>query len=537
MKYFISCNHPVRVNSRKGSIYVACHNCIQCQLTRKNIDTLSLDLESQYNSKYQDFLTLTYNDDFLPYLDFNYLLCDSVDTGNFISANSVLNSYKFCNNAKYQMPCVPIKFGDRKKRMFNPRTGKYALVRDGYYKRSFYSPYYNSFSVKDVINYNERVEEYFRRYPARSRGVRKLGIVPILWKEDLQRFIDRLRLYFKRMFGEKASKFKYFAVGEYGTNSFRPHWHILLFHSSFDIHKLITSCDSDSYNENLSQVWTYGNLYSETTDGHISDYLSGYVNCHSNLPKVLSPYPQKKFKSIFFGEVRSLSFIETCLKERRFRELSNVSVISRKGIKSDVSVSSALVSRLLPRFTSYDSKDSDSTYKIISCAYTVLQASDLNIYNDCELHDFLFFLVKNKFTGISRLDSALRVLQSYVFDVALPSYLRDNTLNPLYSLFYASKKCYRFSALFNFHPLTYIRAVFDFVSWLNYQSLVNQFNMLEIDYNFAYEYYSCISPYSGVYNLDILHTRSLFQRQQIDANMVWDSCIKHKQVADSYNNF
>jgi hypothetical protein len=483
MKYFISCNNPVLVNTRKGSIYVACHKCTQCQLTRKNIDTLSLDLESQFNSKYQDFLTLTYDDDFLPYLDFNYLLCESIDSGNFVSDDSILNSYKFSNNAKNQMPCVPIKFGDRKKRMFNPRTKKYALVRDGYYKRSFYSSFYSCFSVKDVIKYNDRVEEYFLRHPSRSRGVRQLGVVPILWKEDLQRFIDRLRLYFKRLFGTKSSKFKYFAVGEYGTNSLRPHWHILLFHSSDEIRRLIASCDSNGYNENLSQVWLYGNLYTETTDGHISDYLSGYVNCHSHLPEVLSPYPQKKFKSLLLGEVRSVSFIETCLKQKRFRELSTISVVSRKGIKSDVSVSSALVGRLLPRFTGYDSKNPDTTYQIISCAYTVLQATDLNIFNDCELHDFLLFLVKNKFSGITRLDNALRVLQSYCFDVALPSYYRDNTLNPLYSLFYASKKLYRLSALFNFHPFAYLCAVFEFVSWLNYQSLVNHFKLLEIDLN------------------------------------------------------
>ena len=122
MKYFISCNNPILVNTRKGSLFVACHKCIQCQLTRKNIDTLSLDLESQYNSKYQEFLTLTFNDDCIPYLDFTYLGCESEDTGNFISVESVLNSYKFSNNGKNQMPCVPIRFGNRKKRMFNPRT-------------------------------------------------------------------------------------------------------------------------------------------------------------------------------------------------------------------------------------------------------------------------------------------------------------------------------------------------------------------------------------------------------------------------------
>lgn len=535
MKYFISCNNPVKVTTRKGDMYVPCHKCIQCQLTRKSIDTLNIDLESQYNSKYQDFLTLTYDDSCLPYLDFNYLGIQDVGFVDFFSSKGYLESFKFASDATNRMPCVPIRFGNRKKRMFNPRTGKYYLVRDSYYVKPFYSSFYNSYSVKDVVLYNERIKKYFEKYPSRSRGVRQEGVVPILWKEDLQRFLDRLRLYFKRLFGPTA-KFKYFAVGEYGTESLRPHWHILLFHSSDAIHGVINACESGNYNKNLSEVWSYGNIYSEATDGHISDYLSGYVNCHSNLPEVLSPYPQRKFKSILFGEVRSLSFVASCLKEKRFRELSTVSVTSKQGVKSDVSVSSALVSRLLPRFTGYDIKDVNSTYETLSCAYTVLQSTDLNIYNDCQLYDFLLYLVNYKFDGSSRLDVALRCLQTYCLDIAHPAYIRDNTLNPLFSVFYAARKLYRLSSLFEMHPFTYLSRVSDYVSWLNYQSLIHHFELLETDFNFAYEYYSSISPVTGIYDLNVLSTRSLFQRQQIDAAMAWDSCIKHKQVADSYND-
>ena len=534
MKYFISCNNPVKVSTRKGDMYVPCHKCIQCQLTRKSIDTLNIDLESQYNSKYQDFLTLTYNDSCLPYLDFNYLDVHDVGFVDFFSSDGYLNSFKFGLDATNRMPCVPIRFGDRKKKMFNPRTGKYYFVPDSYYLKPFYSPFYNIYSVKDVVLYNERVNKYFEKNPTRSRGIRKEGIVPILWKEDLQRFIDRLRLYFKRKCGAQA-KFKYFAVGEYGTQSLRPHWHILLFHSSDSIHRVITACSDDNYNQDLSEVWSYGSIYSEATDGHISDYLSGYVNCHSNLPEVLSPYPQKKFKSLLFGEVRPVSFVASCLKEKRFRELSTVSVKSKKGIKSDVSVSSALVSRLLPRFSAYDVKDVNSTYEYLSCAYTVLQSGDLNIYDDSQLYDFELYLINNNFVGFSRLDVALRKLQSYCVEIAHPALLRDNTLNPLYSLFYAARKLYRLSHLFKMRPLTYLSRVFDYVSWLNYQSLVRHFELLENDWNFAYEYYSCISKATGTYDLNVLRTRSLFQRQQIDAAMSWDSCIKHKEVADSYN--
>ena len=192
MKYFISCNNPVRVSTRKGVMYVPCHKCIQCQLTRKSIDTLNIDLESQYNSKYQDFLTLTYKDSCLPFLDFNYLDIEDVGFVDFFSSKGFLDSFKFGVNAVNRMPCVPIRFGDRKKRMFNPRTGKYYSVPDSYYLKSFYSSSYNLYSVKGVVLYNERVNKYFEKYPQRSRGIRQDGIVPILWQEDLQRFIDRL---------------------------------------------------------------------------------------------------------------------------------------------------------------------------------------------------------------------------------------------------------------------------------------------------------------------------------------------------------
>lgn len=145
-------------------------------------------------------------------------------------------------------------------------------------------------------------------------------------------------------------------------------------------------------------------------------------------------------------------------------------------------------------------------------------------------------MINNDFTGVSRLSVALRTLQTYCLDVAFPAYCRDNTLNPLFSIFYAARKLYKLSGLFRIHPFTYVRVMCEYVSWLGYQRLVSHFELLQTDSVFAYEYYSCISPHSGVYDLAILNTRSLFQRQQIVAAMNWDSCVKHKRVSDSYND-
>lgn len=57
-------------------------------------------------------------------------------------------------------------------------------------------------------------EDDFIVYGARS---------PTLVKADLQLFFKRLR---KRLIN---SKLKYYAIGEYGTNTHRPHYHIILF--------------------------------------------------------------------------------------------------------------------------------------------------------------------------------------------------------------------------------------------------------------------------------------------------------------------
>ena len=69
MKPFISCNHPVRVNTSKGIRFVSCGHCIQCMNAKRSRTSLLLDLEGQH-SKYVEFLTLTYSDDFIPRLDF-----------------------------------------------------------------------------------------------------------------------------------------------------------------------------------------------------------------------------------------------------------------------------------------------------------------------------------------------------------------------------------------------------------------------------------------------------------------------------------
>lgn len=55
------------------------------------------------------------------------------------------------------------------------------------------------------------------------------GTFALLYYRDAQLFIKRLRKYIDKYFHEKI---RYYIIGEYGTSSLRPHWHLLLFFDS-----------------------------------------------------------------------------------------------------------------------------------------------------------------------------------------------------------------------------------------------------------------------------------------------------------------
>lgn len=48
-------------------------------------------------------------------------------------------------------------------------------------------------------------------------------VLPTLVKSDLQKFFKRMRKFIE------PKKIRYYAIGEYGTTTFRPHYHIILF--------------------------------------------------------------------------------------------------------------------------------------------------------------------------------------------------------------------------------------------------------------------------------------------------------------------
>lgn len=88
---------------------------------------------------------------------------------------------------------------------------------------------------------------------------------PTLRKEDLQNFFKRFR---KRLsnYGKKH-KIKYYAAGEYGSKTQRPHYHILLY----------TNFQSDIY-KLVSQSWELGDIYLGIVTIASCKYVCQYID-------------------------------------------------------------------------------------------------------------------------------------------------------------------------------------------------------------------------------------------------------------------
>ena len=106
---FLSCSNPYTVSSSKGLVQVPCGKCVQCLQKKVSATTLLLDLESQRN-EYVEMINLTYDDDCIPYIDF--------DDDTLVPSSEGEPTEVF-----------PVKFGSSRKILkYNPRTKKYYKI-------------------------------------------------------------------------------------------------------------------------------------------------------------------------------------------------------------------------------------------------------------------------------------------------------------------------------------------------------------------------------------------------------------------------
>lgn len=165
----------------------------------------------------------------------------------------------------------------------------------------------------------ELLTEYHRKVNYR---INYHGCYPYLRKRDVQLFLKRLRKYLDKYEGQKI---RYFVTGEYGPESFRPHFHILLY--VYDLSLFLPSshmlgeypfrhwskyqrkyCRKGTLLSKLEyyirQSWSLGSVDAQSVEqGSCSSYVAGYVNSSVPLPDCLKVQSVKPFSqhSRFLG--------------------------------------------------------------------------------------------------------------------------------------------------------------------------------------------------------------------------------------------
>lgn len=96
-----------------------------------------------------------------------------------------------------------------------------------------------------------------------------------LQRSDVQNFMKRLR---KRHIGPKI---KYYAVGEYGSNTERPHYHLIIFNAKHD---------------DIIASWQLGEVYFGNVSGASVGYVLKYLTKPSKIPKYPGDDRVKEFQ-------------------------------------------------------------------------------------------------------------------------------------------------------------------------------------------------------------------------------------------------
>ena len=235
------------VNCYNQKILVNCGRCDAC-LQEKAIYRSNLIRNSFPPDHVALFVTLTYKNQFIPYIDY-----EGVESSLKISRDSVIS--------------VPVY---RDYDVEHVRIGRSRCTKAVIYEKD--SPLFR-LKIRRNDWYRSRSQFQFLR----NSHSKRIGIIHF---PDVQRFLKRLRQNLKRKYNYEIP-IRSFQVSEYGPQTLRPHFHLLVFvplrYVSLVKSAIVTS-------------WSYADKHRTYSNIEIAknaaSYVSSYVNCHNYIPRL-----------------------------------------------------------------------------------------------------------------------------------------------------------------------------------------------------------------------------------------------------------
>ena len=568
---FTKCLHPVKVKTLRGIQLVKCGKCPACENSLRS--EMRAKVQSEENNALSTFfITLTYSDENLPLFCLRSDLIEDSDLqydvkGNFIR-DEFYRSYKTVDftdiygdkhsyDGSFSLAPRNVGFFPINERI---QTDNYNKKLDSWCVDLDSSVYSRCILGHTSDHFDLLLSDYHSQLQNNVLKCRKLGVnnnslswydyidnnfgfthsdcVPLLYYPDMQRFIKRLRKQISTKF--KNETIRYYAIGEYGTSSYRPHWHILLFTNSVEV----TSWLQQSFYKNpvlskpyrtingstiLDSLWQYGSCTIDKTDGKASGYISNYVVGTSVLPKVLRRLaPQKTFHSVRFGCPYPKSEVRDFLIGRNYERFSTIEYVD----PSDNTLQSrplwrSYYSLFFPQFVGINSLPDDEKYRVL----TIFPKLTSWFFTDNipELAHKIYTQCISPFRQGKQLSSVSSQIAKFFdwFDWTAGTKI---SLSPLLGVLYASKRFLSLCSDLGFTTRQYFDIWRDFVNWRDSKCLVQHFNDCRTNEIYLHCYYNI---YSGTdITFDYLDNSPLFKTFRYDALRTNQRLVKHKAFVE-----
>lgn len=360
------------------SVLVKCGKCPAC-LQEKACELANRIRTHSRPGFIQFFITLTYSNEYLPYI------------------------YKDDANEQF----VPV---------YRNITRRNDFGRTVYDKSSQVVPIdylYNDFFDTDI--------DCRKGLKCHKYSYNRVGVV---YYKDIQDFFKRLRKYLKKHYGIEREAFTYFCTSELGERSFRPHYHIVLSIKS-DYEKAVRDA--------VPSCWTFSVWNNKRKCIQVArdcaSYVASYVNGNIDLPVLFTcrAFRPQHSSSKNYGLTQNVFSLASLLEKVKSRDLHYTVKVVQDGVPgiSSVLFPKRVINRFFPKFKGYSLTTDDEIrrllFRVDQLAFCVGSKSKFLEWSKSDIHQYKVLIghCLQRFANVLSLsiDDAKEIYPFYFCDV------------------------------------------------------------------------------------------------------------------------